>query len=197
MDFTRLFVGTNTINVVIDMVIFATPLLPIWKLRLSVRRKILISSALVLGAGELAFSLIRLVILSQLTFEDLTYDVATTVQWSTVEVNVGILCACLPVMAPLLPAKWRGGTSGSTAKNSHNLHYAEPTATNRSSRHYKKFLADSSSVSGQEEHELVHPVPVVGGIQRTTQVNVHIEDGYPVGLTEKHSHDDYSQGTAL
>ena len=52
--------------------------------------------------------------------QDLTYDNATAVTWSTVEFNVGIMCACIPTLRPLIKTVFpqlisttRGGTTSS------------------------------------------------------------------------------------
>ena len=49
------------------------------------------------------FSAARLAKVSVLTFEDPTWDDKTALIWSTVETAVGVLCACIPVMTPLVP----------------------------------------------------------------------------------------------
>ena len=51
-QFARLFIGTNTVNVIMDFAILVTPMYLIWTLQLSVQKKLLISGVLVLGEGR-------------------------------------------------------------------------------------------------------------------------------------------------
>ncbi|OCL03126.1 hypothetical protein AOQ84DRAFT_227968 [Glonium stellatum] len=96
-------VGTNTPNVILDFLILVAPIPLIWRLHLLTRKKILIIAVLTLGAGETAFSLIRLAKLTSLGATDLTWDYFIAIIWSTVEPSVGLLCVCVPVLGPLLP----------------------------------------------------------------------------------------------
>ena len=72
--------------------------------------------------SETAFSIIRLVALTSLDVSDVTWNYLPPIIWSTVEICVGTICACLPVMAPLIPKIFRGcsGLSGSSGFSSTN-----------------------------------------------------------------------------
>lgn len=50
-QFSRLFLGVNIVNVTMDVWILCTPIYPIWKLKLSVRKRILVSSVMAVGVG--------------------------------------------------------------------------------------------------------------------------------------------------
>ncbi|KAF2202555.1 hypothetical protein GQ43DRAFT_340432, partial [Delitschia confertaspora ATCC 74209] len=101
--YAPLFIGTNTVNVIMDFGILVTPLPSIWQLNLAPAKKAWVSSILMLGACGTIFSASRLGVLSQLNFIDVTWDHADALIWSTVETSVGVFCACIPVMGPLLP----------------------------------------------------------------------------------------------
>ena len=49
-----------------------------------------------------AVSIIRAHAVATVSFTDRTYAYASTLIWSAVEVNVGITCACLPVLQPVI-----------------------------------------------------------------------------------------------
>ena len=55
----------------------------------------------------MAISIVRVTTLSQLAFDDISWDDATALTWSEVECHVGVICCNLPVLGPLLPAAWR------------------------------------------------------------------------------------------
>ena len=48
---------------------------------------------------------------------DPTWDGSATTYWSSVELNIGILCACLPTMRPLFK-KYAPGLFGSSREES-------------------------------------------------------------------------------
>ena len=52
--------------------------------------------------SETAFSIIRLAELTHLDVSDVTWNYQPPIIWSSVEICVGIICACLPVTAPLV-----------------------------------------------------------------------------------------------
>lgn len=63
-----------------------------------------------------AASIIRAYAVATVSFTDRTYAYASTLIWSAVEVNVGITCACLPVLQPVVQklfGKILGSTHGS------------------------------------------------------------------------------------
>ncbi|KAI1208480.1 uncharacterized protein F4807DRAFT_153070 [Annulohypoxylon truncatum] len=166
--FQTLFAGTNAVNVIMDIALLITPLHPIWHLKLPRRKKILVSGVLVLGTSEVVFSTVRLIKLSLLSYEDLSWDMAQALIWSNVENNGGIICACIPTLAPLLPRYWgeRSQSSsryGSKSKYSGNQSWPE---------HDEVELRDTGSVE-TDERELV------GGtedrIRRTTEITVQTE----------------------
>ena len=86
-------------------------------------------------------STIRLAKLSRLSVLDPTWNDAPALVWSTAEANVGVLCACIPVMGPLLPKRWMGrsdsskrheGSGDSRSRRSGPLSYIRSDKTNGS-----------------------------------------------------------------
>ncbi|MCJ1405376.1 hypothetical protein MMC11_008603 [Xylographa trunciseda] len=172
-QFARLFIGTNTVNVIMDFAILVTPLYSIWTLQLSIQKKLLISGVLILGGAESIFSLIRVVKLSALTFSDPTWDDETALVWSTVEADVGILCACIPIMAPLLPQRWLGRNGQSKLRDAEYANsgaYGKKGSTGMALSHIRR--KDSNRFEWQDdEHKLVEQDPMT--IRRTTEFTVH------------------------
>lgn len=58
----------------------------------------------------------------------MTWDYFSPIIWSTVEQSVGILCACLPVLGPLLPKSWMEQV-GSTNRSKRNRYYGNSSGS--------------------------------------------------------------------
>ena len=68
--------------------------------------------------------------------QDLTYDNATAVTWSTVELNTGIICACFPALRPIVSSLFPRllSTAGRTTAGQSNTFPAE----SRSRAYYQR-----------------------------------------------------------
>ena len=53
-------------------------------------------------------SVVRVVVLSQTKPEDITHGLGASSIWTTGEQSVGITCACLPTIRPLITRIWKG-----------------------------------------------------------------------------------------
>ncbi|KAK8038668.1 hypothetical protein PG993_007079 [Apiospora rasikravindrae] len=133
------FKGNSIPNILTDVCMVMLPLPYIWKLQLPRRQKIALAGIFALarvlfGTRRLVLvnlskllpprlcysvtvvSIIRLRLLIHLDLEspDITYNFVTSWIWSVIEVNIGIVCACLPSLKPLLSlaVKWTTVMSG-------------------------------------------------------------------------------------
>ncbi|KAF1842706.1 uncharacterized protein K460DRAFT_314232 [Cucurbitaria berberidis CBS 394.84] len=91
------------ISIVLDIWILVLPLYEIFHLQLSWRKKI--SVALMFGVGTFVtvVSILRLRSLVHFaTSTNATWDQTDVVNWSNIEVNVGIICACMPALRVIL-----------------------------------------------------------------------------------------------
>ncbi|CAF9938197.1 hypothetical protein IMSHALPRED_000713 [Imshaugia aleurites] len=102
IDFEAYLIGTAVPNVVMDFAILLLPMGIVWQLQISKRRKMALSGVFAVGAFVCAASIVRAHAVATVSFTDRTYAYASTLIWSAVEVNVGITCACLPVLQPVL-----------------------------------------------------------------------------------------------
>ena len=129
----------GALNAVIDTSILILPVRMVWTLQMSRRRKSAICGVFALGLIGVAVSIARTVSIATDGFQ--SGALAFTV-WSTSEPAVGLVCACLPVMAPLyltlvarISKSWSWVTSrqNSRSSNSGNLakgrHFSGPTTT--------------------------------------------------------------------
>ncbi|KAJ4994500.1 hypothetical protein SVAN01_00329 [Stagonosporopsis vannaccii] len=93
---------TAGLNIAQDVIILFLPIRVIRSLQISRSQKQGLITMLALGASVIVVSTIRLYSLDNLAnSRDQTFDNSDQATLSAVEVNVGIICACLPAMRPL------------------------------------------------------------------------------------------------
>ncbi|KAJ5118996.1 hypothetical protein N7448_010705 [Penicillium atrosanguineum] len=91
------------INMVLDIIVMALPLRQLYHLNLSVRKKVYVMCMFGLGIFVTLVSILRLNSLIHFaSTSNLTWDYVTIGYWSTIECDVGVICACLPAIRSLL-----------------------------------------------------------------------------------------------
>ncbi|RHZ61788.1 putative integral membrane protein [Aspergillus thermomutatus] len=91
------------INMALDLIVMALPLRELYRLNLSLRKKLFVMSMFSLGLFVTLVSIIRLNSLIHFASTDnLTWDYVEIGYWSTIEVHVGVICACLPAIRALM-----------------------------------------------------------------------------------------------
>ncbi|GLA55347.1 hypothetical protein AnigIFM63604_001995 [Aspergillus niger] len=111
-DSVKMDVATATINMILDLFIVILPLPSLWKLQMSWTRKAMLSGIFSLGLVICAMNLTRIVFAVTLDMTDATHAIARIGLFSILEVNVGMICASLPTLGPLIFGDHRGGSSG-------------------------------------------------------------------------------------
>ncbi|KAG9562314.1 CFEM domain-containing protein, partial [Aureobasidium melanogenum] len=105
-------------NIVIDLIILVLPLKELFALQTSLRKKLMVMVMFSLGIFVTFVSVVRL--RSLIVFansQNITWDYNDAAWWSTVEIHVGIICACLPSVRALFVSL--GASSlGTTRANS-------------------------------------------------------------------------------
>ncbi len=93
-----------SINIVTDLLVAFLPVRVIWKLQIVMRQKIALLAILTIGWFVCVVSFLRLHALTVLVQhpDDNTYYSAPTAYWSSIEMNLGIACASLPALKPLV-----------------------------------------------------------------------------------------------
>ncbi|KAH0489846.1 hypothetical protein TgHK011_001339 [Trichoderma gracile] len=120
--------STSVLNIVTDILIIGLPVNEIRRLQLPLARKLLLCALFSLGVFVIACTVIRMITVSpQTTASDQTYYQAVSNSWTFVETNVGIMCACLPIVwVPITRQILR----------LFGLGKEEPTATSKSAQTY-------------------------------------------------------------
>ncbi|KAL7627957.1 hypothetical protein AAE478_002153 [Parahypoxylon ruwenzoriense] len=121
------------INIALDIAVIVLPLPELFRLSLSLRKRLQIIAMFTVGFFITIVSIVRLYSLIRFgTTKNLTQDYVETGYWSTIEVPVGIICACMPAVRSLfslaLPRIF--GTTRGTAASTFNS-YAGPPSGNR------------------------------------------------------------------
>ncbi|KAF4550745.1 Hypothetical protein D9617_16g015350 [Elsinoe fawcettii] len=96
------FTGAS-LNMLLDIAIFLLPLPPLRKLKIPRRQKVTLYLVFCLGFSVCIVSVVRLPSLHKLSISrDPTYDNATTLYLTFIEVNVAIICASIPPLKALV-----------------------------------------------------------------------------------------------
>ncbi|KAJ5823121.1 hypothetical protein N7447_005461 [Penicillium robsamsonii] len=156
------------LNMVLDIIVMVLPLRQLYGLNLSVKRKSYVMCMFSLGIFVTLVSILRLNSLIHFaSTTNLTWDYVTVGYWSTIECDVGVICACLPAIRSLL-RRVSPGLFGDTehAKSSYGLNshsrgtgsqFAVVPVQNKSSSRQFYPLDD---VDNSDEARLHHPHPV-------------------------------------
>ncbi|CAP98066.1 hypothetical protein EN45_097860 [Penicillium chrysogenum] len=104
------------LNMVLDIIVMVLPLRQLYGLNLSVKRKSYVMCMFSLGIFVTLISILRLNSLIHFaSTTNLTWDYVTVGYWSTIECDVGVICACLPAIRSLL-RRVSPGLFGDSAK---------------------------------------------------------------------------------
>lgn len=137
----RVYLGGSLPNIISDVILILIPLPYVWRLQAPVANRVLLGCLFLLGTFIAIVSMVRLSIVMKIPLQDmndLTYNMREVIIWSIVEINVGLICACLPSLKPALGLfglnrLFSFGSSGArTPGPSHNFQGQQdgmPTAT--------------------------------------------------------------------
>ncbi|KAM5350502.1 hypothetical protein ACJ41O_007007 [Fusarium nematophilum] len=98
------YLGGSLPNVIVDFVLVGMPLPSVFRLNIPLGRRLILAGMFALGFFICVVSIVRLTIVMSIRTDDqnVTYNLRDFMLWSTVEVNIGLVCACLPSMRPFL-----------------------------------------------------------------------------------------------
>ncbi|KAL1959711.1 hypothetical protein VTO42DRAFT_1297 [Malbranchea cinnamomea] len=128
-----LWFSNASLNILTDLVVLICPMPALKSLHLPKRQKIGIFLVFALGGVTVTMSILRLhalYVISEST--DWTKDNVGAAMWSMIELNTGIMCACLPILKPLI-TRFFPKALGSTGRSTHGQpdstmgHYSRQT----------------------------------------------------------------------
>lgn len=123
-DRLALSLASTILNMTTDLMIALLPLPYINNLQLPRRQRYALVAVFALAGAVVIVSILRLPSLYHLMeSKDTTWENPMAVIWSTIEINVAIICSCLPTLRCLFPRLLRAATSyqASSASNTHSL----------------------------------------------------------------------------
>ncbi|GKZ63770.1 hypothetical protein AnigIFM50267_000053 [Aspergillus niger] len=95
------WIAMGAVNILLDVTILILPQPVVWRLKQTRRCRIMLSLVFSLGGFVCVTSIVRLVYMATIDVTDLTYTFTVPGIWTTVETNMSIICACLPMIPSL------------------------------------------------------------------------------------------------
>ncbi|KAF4432153.1 integral membrane PTH11 [Fusarium acutatum] len=184
MNSTAIGWANASISVAVDVWMLAVPMWYLRKLKLHWKKKIGVAAMFIVGTFVTVVSIIRLQFLVDLgSSHNPTYDQTDISIWSTVEINVGIICASMPALRVILVRLFPslGGSSYDSSKyNNYGEHYGRKSHIMSRSR----ARVELPSHTGDSIHTPEH-----GGIelQRTFHVQYSENDEQSLVNGETHA----------
>lgn len=117
------FMGTNTVNTILDICIFILPLHHIQKLQVQRNQKLVVSAMFTLGGFVIGVSVALLVVCYRVDNESavVTWTISPIVIWAGTEINLGVVSACLPCLRPIYDLIAKGSATPGATKNLHQF----------------------------------------------------------------------------
>ncbi|KAM0466820.1 hypothetical protein ACHAPV_000329 [Trichoderma viride] len=141
------------ISIAIDIWVLAIPLWQLKDLNLDWRRKVGVGMMFCIGAFVAVVSILRLRSLIKFGSDSInpTWDFFDVSVWSVVEINVGLICVCLPSFRVLLVRLFPKFLQGTTER------YGRSSKRNRSSNKRVSRLPLGHSAGSQVDRSISHP----------------------------------------
>ncbi|CAI7663307.1 unnamed protein product [Penicillium manginii] len=128
IDEIAFFRWNGLANMLLDVLVLCLPYPMAWRLQTSVRQKLILTGIFFLGSFVCIVSVLRIVSFDFLSLEDATYVSVNPSTWSSIEQSVGVICACLPTLRPLVRS-----LSGCSKNISEERDISTAVSSNRSS----------------------------------------------------------------
>ncbi|KAJ5223155.1 integral membrane protein PTH11-like protein [Penicillium citrinum] len=127
-DLYPFYIGNAAANLTTDVLILLVPIPLTWRLQMRTSQKILIIGIFLLGGFVCVASIVRIYYMTFLANSvDITWIMGDVFIWSSVEPCIGILCACLPTLKPLLRHALHHISIFSSSKNTNSSHTVSET----------------------------------------------------------------------
>ncbi|KAL8700338.1 MAG: hypothetical protein Q9201_005508 [Fulgogasparrea decipioides] len=101
-NYRAYLIATNVPNIALDFVVILLSVHKVRRIKISTPKKVGLIGVFALSTFASIVSIVRVTANSSFQNVDPTYNYVSVMIWSTVEADVGVICACLPVLAPLV-----------------------------------------------------------------------------------------------
>ncbi|KAI1131064.1 hypothetical protein F5Y10DRAFT_89233 [Nemania abortiva] len=95
---TASYVVFGIANLLFDVIILAIPQSKVWKLNQTLKRRLSLSLVFLLGGFVCISTIVRLTSLATINPADLPYSLQWPAIWTSIEIYLSIICACLPTV---------------------------------------------------------------------------------------------------
>ncbi|KAL7942695.1 putative PTH11-typeG-protein-coupled receptor [Trichoderma barbatum] len=165
------------ISIALDLWMIAIPMWQIRNLNLHWKKKIGVAVMLLVGTFITVVSIVRLQFLVHLgSSSNPTYDQIDVSIWSTVEINIGIICTCLPSIRLFL-IRIFPNLGGSSHKKSGYQNYPDSYGKSENQNSRAKTLVEAVKSQSRPEHH---------GIELKTMYEVRYSDEDETRLVKMH-----------
>ncbi|KAJ6005036.1 integral membrane protein Pth11-like protein [Penicillium herquei] len=192
------YLGNAAANVFTDICILSAPLPVIWKLQMRKAQKVMVTAIFLLGSFVCVASIMRIYYMSFLNTDvDVNWIMGDVFVWSTVEPAIGIVCACLPTLQPLLRwslknvvgssmGRYFGGSDSRNGYKGYSLEERRRTFEGSANGHFRHISASDYGVRGKGSESITDDLsPII----TSAQVNAYafrgerdIEDSHDPGF---------------
>ncbi|KAF2498993.1 hypothetical protein BU16DRAFT_559023 [Lophium mytilinum] len=151
-------------NITLDIFVMVLPLRQLSRLNMNWRKKMAVMSMFLVGTFVLIVSILRLqALISFANSQNLTWDYVPGSYWSTIEFDVGIICACMPSLRALVLRYFPKLFSTGTTKGS------QPYSSQRSDKKLSRAQVDpelsTSDFIRLEDRESMHGKSADGSVR--------------------------------
>ena len=151
VDMQANMIAIGAINTITDFLVYLWPARYLWRIRLPLKQRVGLVFVFTCGLIVCVAGVLRLIYLNQyFTRTDLFWDAALTTSVGIVEVNIGIVCGCLPCWKPLL-VKFLPSIFSSQGRTSQKTHSGPKLGNPIAFRDMSARQADGSTSALHEE----------------------------------------------
>ncbi|MCJ1294429.1 hypothetical protein MMC34_005987 [Xylographa carneopallida] len=166
ININTLSYGITGAGFITDLMVLLLPLPSLWKLQMQSPRKVAIIGIFILGGFVCVAAIVRLPLLLSMNQSDLTWTAVEAGLWINTECNLGIVCACLPIMRPLFRA-----VSPMVSLRSYLWKYSRGTSRTGSTRDPRSTSTDMIvSVEGYSDSQKERSIELQSQRWRTADV---------------------------
>lgn len=176
--------GHSAVGILIDLLVFVTPLFVFWGQLQSLELKIKMSIVFGVGLFALIAGIIRLSIIVTVNMsKNTTWNIIVASLWTDIECHVGFMVACFPTLQPLIRKAlvWIGLHSevGSTYNRtrSTDLRVYDNISSNREQGSQSHRNAITGGLGGERDGGSMEKIISSGDIYKTTDIRVDVESG--------------------
>jgi hypothetical protein len=137
-DRLALSLASTTLNMATDILITVLPLPFLRKLQIPDRQRWALMAVFALGGVVVIVSILRIPALYHLMdSKDITWENPMACIWSTIEINVAIICSCLPTLRCLFPKMLAAASGYSTGSSGRAYSFSKPREAAQRSEGWK------------------------------------------------------------